>query len=474
VNARRAAGWAALLIVVAAVTAARLALFAAGPDLDSDSYGHAVIGRTLLLAPTDVRQHWVWLPLWQYVFTALALVGRGLEEVRLANVALSAVAPLLLARTIELSPSVRDNPRFAVVPYFAGALASLWPLAIDHGQAGEPEPLFLALLLAACLAVERGRTILAGLALAAACLLRYEAWAVLPAFALAASLRGRRSRRWIAEAWTVAIPALVIGAWIVLHERGTGEWLQFLRVNRDFARAARATAIPGVGPEPTLAWYPITLPYRNLGAAVLLAAPGLYWFFRHAPLTHRAVGPALLGFVTYGWVRQQHLGLDRHLFAVVPFYSTAVAGGLAQLVDLAARLAPRAARFWAFAPAALALYVGARTSRYYAVPHFEHLARVHAEAWVDERRAADLVKRGQPAKVFCDLPRVEVFSGLPPDRFVRWSVADVEPLHADGEAAVFGRAWIVSAPARFAKLGSAGIERLSTPEVRVVEWPAPR
>ena len=123
-------GWTVLAMVVAAVTAARLALFWAGPDLDSDSYGHAVIGRTLLLAPTDLRQHWVWLPLWQYVFTGLALVGRGLDEVRLANVAISALTPLLLALVVDRHVQSRGASRAlraidGVVPFFAGVLTCL-------------------------------------------------------------------------------------------------------------------------------------------------------------------------------------------------------------------------------------------------------------------------------------------------------------------------------------------------------------
>lgn len=478
----RIAGWIAVALVVAAVTAARVALFSAGPDIDSDSYGHAVIGRTLLLAPTDVRQHWVWLPLWQYVFMVLAMVGRGLDEVRLTNVALAALTPILLTRALEVGlarPQARA-PRWrqgvdAVVPFFAGVLACLWPLVIDHGQSGEPEPLFATLLVGACLAVETGRAWLAGVVLAVACLLRYEAWAVLPAFFVAAAMRARASGRWLAESSAWIVPALAIAAWIVVHERATGEWLQFVRINREFSRGARATAIPGVGPQPTLWWYAATLPRGNLGAAALLAIPGAIWLFRRAPLTIGLAGTTLLAFVTYGWVREQHLGLDRHFYAIAPFYSVAVAAGFAELLSLAARFAPRPfaripSRALIYGHLALCGWIGVRTLRYFAVPELDRMLRVHAEAWQNERTAADLVRLGQPARVFCDLPRVEVFSKLPPDRFVRWSVADVEPLHADGEAQVFGRAFLVSRPDHFTKLDGRGTPILDKPDVRVVEW----
>jgi hypothetical protein len=470
-----------LLAVVAAATAARLALVAAGPDLDSDAYGHAVIGRTLLFAPADLRLHWVWLPLWQYVFTALALVGRGLDDVRLANVLLAAATPILLAGAVERhlarARSTRSERAIdAVVPFFAGALACLWPLALEHGQSGEPEPLFATLLVAACFAVERGRPWWGGAALAVACVLRYEAWAVVPAFALASVTRawrapeGARARAFAREAGAWGLPLCAIAAWIVLHQRATGEWLQFLRVNREFARAARAVAAPGVGPEPTALWYAASLPQRNLERAALLALPGLVWLVRRAPLTLALVGPTLLAFVTYGWVRQQHLGLDRHMYAVVPFYSLAVAGGAAEVARLALRVLPSRARVVALVHVGVCFWVGVRTLRYFTVPAFERSLGEHAAAWVHERGAAEIVRQGQPARVFCDLPRVEVFSRVAPGRFVRWNVADVEPLHADGEAAAFGKAYLVSRPDKLTKLEGEGRVAYDSPEVRVVEW----
>ena len=53
------------LVVVA--FALRLVLMASGPDVDSDTYGHMIIGRTLSGHWLEPRHHWVWLPGWHVV-----------------------------------------------------------------------------------------------------------------------------------------------------------------------------------------------------------------------------------------------------------------------------------------------------------------------------------------------------------------------------------------------------------------------
>ena len=157
-----------------ALAALRLDLLHAGPDLDGDAYGHAIIGRTLLANPTDLRQHWVWLPLWHFCYAGLHLLGGGLQAMRKIDVALSSLQPLLLvaalapAKKRDSSPELstgeilgsgaspgRDDVRALAVRCLAPLLLLLFPFAIEHGQTGEPEPLFAALLLGAVVLVDR-------------------------------------------------------------------------------------------------------------------------------------------------------------------------------------------------------------------------------------------------------------------------------------------------------------------------------
>src|SRR5262245_51133633 len=96
-------GFVALAALVVALAALKFALARSGPELDTDAYGHAVIGRRFLADPGNIHLHWVWLPLWHVVHGALARIGSGLEGLRLVDVALSSAGPLVLARTLALS-----------------------------------------------------------------------------------------------------------------------------------------------------------------------------------------------------------------------------------------------------------------------------------------------------------------------------------------------------------------------------------
>src|SRR4051794_24167762 len=87
-------GWTALFATIGWVTWIRLGLRASGPDLDGDAYGHLVIGRVMLEQWSDVRIHWVWLPLWHAVGAITTRLGGGLEELRLFNCMLGALTPV--------------------------------------------------------------------------------------------------------------------------------------------------------------------------------------------------------------------------------------------------------------------------------------------------------------------------------------------------------------------------------------------
>lgn len=434
-----------LLGSVLVVTALRIALVRAGPDLDSDSYGHAIIGRTLLSNWSDVRQHWVWLPLWHFVFTGLTFLSAGVTEVRYLNVAVCAALPCVLTALLR----VRDPRGFA--PYLGGIFASVFPLWIEHGTSAEPEPWFALLFLGAALCIEKRRPALGGVVFAFAVLLRYEGWAVLPAFALLALLRGRGVRAPLAF---LAAPVAAIAFWCIVHQRATGEWLQFVRLNREFVVEARSHN-DGSGPEQTVYWYAATLPYREIGWTVLLAPVGLWGLVRRRHLGVLVPGAWLLAFVTYGWVRGQHLGLDRHFFTIVPLYAAALGYGPETVVRLARGWAPLRPLvrpgLGSVAVGAWALFAVVRS---YSWPAYDRGLVWHREAFVPEREAAAALAAAPPGAVFCDLPRVEIFSRLPPARFVRWNVADVGLENARGEARSEGkgRAYVVSRNDKFSKL----------------------
>lgn len=408
-----ARAWWWLAAIVLGATALRVYVLTAGPDLDTDAYGHALLGRYAWADPGNLQIHWVWLPLWHFSFGLAGWLGLGFQAVRWFDVALSALIPVLVFVTVRgarREPSLRN-----AVALLAAAFAALFPIAVTHGQSAEPEALFCVLLLSAALCVERGARVLASVALAVAVLLRFEAWASLPAFALASVLHTPRIWSWrrrIARGGlAVLLPGLTILLYVWLHHLAYDRrWLVFLTENHAFVREARSRAVPGIGPQPVWFWYLASLPYRTAGPVVVLAAIGAWRFAQRAPLSYRLVGPWLLAFVSYGWVREQHLGLDRHFFAVVPFYALAMAEGAALLAE---RARPRQ---WLVALAVagpVLLMLG------FSVYHARVHARAAALAFLPEREMAArlLAEAPEPGSVYCASPKVEVLSGLHHDRF---------------------------------------------------------
>jgi hypothetical protein len=71
-----------------------------------------------------------------------------------------------------------------------------------------------------------------------------------------------------------------------------------------------------------------------------------------------------------------------------------------------------------------------------------------------ERAAAAVLRANATgeARVFCDQAGVEVYSGLAPERFLRWRACDVAPFHLRAEARTHGRALVVAAPAQVTQL----------------------
>lgn len=522
---REWAPWTVGVLAAIALAALRLDLLHAGPDLDGDAYGHAIIGRTLLANPTDLRQHWVWLPLWHFCYAGLHLLGGGLQAMRKIDVALSSLQPLLLvaalapAKKRDSSPELstgeilgsgasprRDDVRALAVRCLAPLLLLLFPFAIEHGQTGEPEPLFAALLLGAVVLVDRpglGGHLLAAVLLSLACVLRYEAWSTLPAFGLAALLYAAPSRKVAGTdggeepakaraAYTrflaVIVPGMTIIAWIFAHRAQYGEFFAFAKENAKFVESARKSGVGVLDPfYKGITWYPIRLPWHQLGPLVGFAFVGGAGYC--APLRRRAerreglafaiVGPALLAFITWGWVRGQHLGLLRHFFAVLPFYAALLAHGIVAFVAFLARRLPlaivvrgRPLRAWTGASVAVAIVASltAYSVMEKVIPHQVNLRLIHQNAWKEERIAADILRRERPVRIFCDVAQTEVLSGFHGEEFSRAWVFDVDAAWVDEEAAK-GKVLIVAPKDHFGKLTGVGEVLYEGERLRVVRVP---
>ncbi|MCS6899449.1 MAG: glycosyltransferase family 39 protein [Myxococcales bacterium] len=427
---------------IAVATTLRLAILLSGPDLDTDAYGHAMVGRFFLDTPADLRIHWVWLPLWHLVHAGVAAAGGALDHARLLNVALGILAPWLLARLLR---STGDE----ILASVGGALLALWPLGVSLGQSGQPEPLFQVLLLGALLTWEEDHPIATGALLSLAVLCRYEAWVLLPVFLVLALRRGgvRRSFAWV-------FPGLVVAAWCLVQWQATGEFLWFLRANREFAReASQALGFPW-GPEPRfwrmVFWYPVILPAADLRFFALLPLLGLLSIWRlrgnnPLPTSLLASGLVLVLFLSYGWVQRLNLGLHRHLFSLVPLYAALSAQGLRTVLHHFEPL--RRNERWLL-PSLVVVFLLVRT-----VPVARWNLEQHRRAFPSARAAVAALRRAsltERDRILCDLSSTEQIGNLPRNLMIRrpassLRLTDVAALAPGGRLLVVAKPQDVSA-----------------------------
>jgi hypothetical protein len=297
------------------------------------------------------------------------------------------------------------------------------------------EVLFSLSLVSAAALLARERHGLAALVLAAAVLMRYEAWAVV--FALALVLAARRWRNGIplgaGEIACVVAPGSCVLLWASLRWWGGEPWFGFIRDNQRFAEGALQARTAAAHSEfLALGRYVLIVPFRVLGFALPLAVLGLGRTYRKQGIWFVALPLGVLAFLTVSSLTRSQLGLDRHFLSVLPFAAVWVAHGAARLAEWLAlahaRLrgsphgGPRLARAldvgtWSFGIISLALCFGVVVRCLDWMRDWQDVTRA---ALPDARHAGQFLQSTAPASlIVCDEATVEVLSGLPSSRFLR-------------------------------------------------------
>ena len=324
--ASRGAAWPRQLVAVVGISLlARLAVVLAGPDGETDAYAHLRIAHAVLGDPNNLHVHWVWLPGWHWLVAGLLRLGVSEVGVRLLVACLAMAAPLIVYRWLVIRA-----PDQALLAAQACALA---PVANRLGTTTMPETLFALLLLLVALALGGARGVVAGLLLAGACWLRYEAWGVLPLLVMAAAVRR-------VSVWTWIPGAVAVVLWLVWRWQVDGDWLVFVGVTRQFTSGLRdAVQLPWLIDSVLL---PLLVPWLAFGPALVLLPWGVD---RHCASSSPdrlvwLVPAGVLGFVLVAYLGGSAMPLDRYLTPLVPFVSVLLARG-AQRVDRARRHAAR-------------------------------------------------------------------------------------------------------------------------------------
>jgi len=420
-----------VVAVVVAMAVWRWVLVGAGPDPDSDAYGHYTIARQILLEPSNLRLHWVWLPLFHWLQLPLVAAGGEMQLVRQLNVVLWLAAPLLLFWHLR--------PTHAVGAAVAAVLMALCPIGMQMGTTAQPEPLFALLLLGFAIAMERERYPLAALLLLPAVLLRYESWAVLAVSGGWWLWRLWRHKRQQGEplphvaVLVPLLPGLAILAWALMRWPVDGSFLGFIGATGDFARGAQGVKSVADFDAAThlasVAYYPMKIAKRVFGWSVVLVPFGVAAVAR----SHRwlsATGAACLGFISLSWIMRSSLGLDRHFVSVIAWYASAMAFAAVTLVEWAAKRSSKLAgsskegewaRRW-LAVGVLSLLPIAELS-YRLEVWMGHWRYSIENGYPDRIAVADFLRRAPTSELlFCDEATVEVLSKLGRERFERRSI----------------------------------------------------
>lgn len=292
------------------------------PDFDGDAYAHYEFAARVVASPSDLTVHWVWLPGFHFLLAGLQTIGATFRDVRIFNAMLSAAGPFLLHRHVarHSSPNVA---RTAALLWTVSSLGNLL------GTTALAEVSFTLLLLGASVEMDlprgRGRTAWAGLLLAGACSMRYEAWfAVMLLGGWQIASRWPRLGRWIAVSpappLVVAVPAVAIATYVVVRRFVDHEWLWFVRETYRFTHMQRGLITSS--PVLQALWFPVILPTLLLGPAIALLPFGRRRDEHTTPAPAAAstlIPVAMVAFLALSWLGRGALAQPRYFTALMPF-----------------------------------------------------------------------------------------------------------------------------------------------------------
>ncbi|MCI0472470.1 MAG: hypothetical protein L0Y76_02690, partial [Ignavibacteria bacterium] len=306
------------------------------PDPDTDAYAHFIIARDIVRHPFNLSVHWVWLPLFHYIGAFFVFLGSNMQSLRFVNLLLWFLLPVM---TYVFLSSKESSKRYALT---AGIITAVSPIGILMGTTAQPEPLFALLILLFVFLFEKKDYYSSSFILTLACLLRYEAWAVLlfvSVYVLYLRIykaQNLEKRKKISVLSVLILPVAVITVWSVLRYLYDGQWFMFLSGTQKFANDALGETNSAEGGVfqfiRDLFYYPFWIPFLYFGITLFFIPFGFVKFIKENIILSVA-GFSILVFITVSWLLKSNLGLNRHFNSVVPVYSILIAYGLFDVID---------------------------------------------------------------------------------------------------------------------------------------------
>ena len=322
-----------LLFTIAVVAVWQIFFIYQLPDGDTDAYAHFIIARDIVRNGSNLSLHWVWLPLFHYIGAFFVSIGSEMQTLRYINVIVWNAIPVILYFYIK-----KKEPQ-SLIAVSAAMLAALSPIGILMGTTAQPEPLFALFILLIVITLENRKYFSSAIILSLACMLRYEAWAVLAGitiYLLIIIIKERKLKTALfgntySAFLVILLPAFTIIIWTILRYLSDGSWFLFLHGTQKFASdALRQNNEIGGGIINVIKdtfFYVFWIPFIFTGVTVLLVPAGFKKFYSQNKIMF-VTGTAILLFITLSWILKANLGLNRHFTSIIPFYSLMSAYGL--------------------------------------------------------------------------------------------------------------------------------------------------
>ncbi|HIE14954.1 TPA: phospholipid carrier-dependent glycosyltransferase, partial [Candidatus Bathyarchaeota archaeon] len=214
-----------LILSVALMTRILYILLLADPEYDG--YDRFLKGICMLSQPFEVRHHWCWLPLFQYIDAMLYWLTHSYISVRIFSTICGVLSLIIL---YYLALEISNSKKTAFVSMI---LMTFNPIIFIYDTTGMTESFFIFLFLLSVFLIEIRKPILSSIPISMACLVRYEAWFLVSFLYLSAFFHKYLNFKKFVTA--LIFPSVCIASWLYINFSYYGNPLHFiLTLNRYF------------------------------------------------------------------------------------------------------------------------------------------------------------------------------------------------------------------------------------------------